>query len=300
MVDGARVQLYGGSHTLEVVGESYYSDNLMQLVDTLTEPAHIRDGRVRLPCNAIMVAETDNPYDANAISLWVSGYKVGHLSREDAAAYRPGLHALKEKHGMEIALEAVIVGSDGIYGVFLSCDPEDFGLLRSNPDEFSPTGRLRTGLSEALGTDESDDSYDLSWLEELPSDTAKRIPKLRKLLDKDPDPMDRHFMFTQLEKDLYSCRDLWESALHEYDAVAEQHHTELVDGMRDALASKFGSVPLIDTYRQAPIRAQKAQDWEASLRWAKRGLDIYGEDAARHEAVEDLEKRAAKAREKLA
>lgn len=292
------VQLYGGSQTLPVVGESYYADALTMLVEAMAEPAHYQAERVRVPCEAIMVAETDNPYDDNAISLWVSGYKVGHLSREDAAAYRPGLLALREKHGLEIALEGVIVGTDGIYGVFLNCDPEDFGLMRDT-EEFRGGSRLRTGLSEALGTDEADGSYDLGWMEGLPSDTAKRIPKLRKLLEEDPDPIDRHFMFTQLEIDLYSCRDLWETALDEYDAVAEQHHAELVDGMRAALLAKFGSIPLIDTYRQGCIRTQKASDWEGSLRWAERGLEMYGKDGARPEAIEDLEKRAAKAREKL-
>lgn len=299
MVDGMKVQLYGGSQTLEVVGESYYADNLKILVNAMAEPAHYQGDRVRVPCQAIMVAETDNPYDDNAISLWVSGYKVGHLSRADAAACRAGLLALQEKHGMQIALEGVIVGNDDILGVFLSFDPEDFGLTGNAPSEARGGGRIRTGLSEALGTDEADDSYDLSWMDELPSDTAKRIPKLRKLLEEEPDPIDRHFMFTQLEKDLYACRDLWETALDEYDAVAEQHHAELVDGVRTALVSKFESLPLIDTYRQACIRTQKAKDWEGSLRWAERGLQMYGDDAARPEVVEDLKKRAAKARDKL-
>jgi hypothetical protein len=300
MVDGMKAQLYEGNQTLQIVGESYYIDNLKMVVDAIARPAHYEGSRVRVPCQAILVAETDNPYDDNAISVWVAGHKVGHLSREDAEAYRPGLLTLREKHGMEIALEGVIVGTDGIYGVFLSCDPEDFGLKRKRSNELSEGSQLRTGLSAALGTDEADDSYDLSWMDELPSDTARRIPKLRQLLEEDPDPIDRHYMFLQLEKDLYSCRDLWESALDEYDAIAERHHIELIESMRAALLSKFGSIPLIDTYRQACIRTQKAQDWEGSLRWAERGLEIYGENAARPEAVEDLQKRAAKARDKLA
>jgi hypothetical protein len=299
MVDGLSVQLYGGRQTLQVVGESFYADDLSMVVQALAEPAHYQGDRVRVPCQVIMVADTDNPHDENAISLWVAGYKVGHLSRDEAAAYRPGLLALKERHGREIALEGVIVGTDGIYGVFLNCDPEDFGLMRTKGDQVQREGQLRTGLSEALGTDQADDTYDLAWMDGLPSDTAKRIPKLRKLLEGDEDPIDRHFMFTQLEQDLYSCRELWDTALDEYDIVTEQHHAELVGSIREALLSKFGSVPLIDTYRQACIRAQKAKDWEGSLRWAERGLEIYGDDAARPEAAEDLQKRASKAHKML-
>jgi hypothetical protein len=299
MVDGMSVQLYEGVQTLAVVGESFYADTLRMLVNAMAEPAHYQGGRVRVPCQAIMVAESDNPYDDNAISLWVSGQKVGHLSREDAAAYRPGLLALREKHGREIALKGVIVGTEGIYGVFLNCDPEDFGLMTHKTKGSRRVGQLRTGLSEASGTDEADDSYDLEWMDGLSPDTAKRIPQLRKLIEQDPDPIDRHFMFTQLEEDLYSCRDLWETALDEYDAITEQHHAELVGGLRAALLLKFGSIPLIDTYRQACIRTQKAGNWEGTLRWAERGLAIYGEDAARAEAVEDLQKRAARARDRL-
>jgi hypothetical protein len=154
-------------------------------------------------------------------------------------------------------------------------------------------------LSEAVYTDEADDSYSLAWMDGLPADVARRILKLRALLEEDSDPISRHFMFTMLEEDLYACRDLWDTALGEYDEVAEQHHSEIVNGLRDALFAKFGSIPLIDTYRQAAIRTQKARDWEASLRWAQRGLDVYGEDAARPEAVEDLRNRAERARAKL-
>ena len=38
---------------------------------------------------AVLVAEPDNPYDANAVSVWVKGLKVGYLSREDARATGP-------------------------------------------------------------------------------------------------------------------------------------------------------------------------------------------------------------------
>jgi hypothetical protein len=297
------VTLFEGGDVLEVVGESFHAENLELIVSQMAQPRHFVRDKLNLPVHAVLKAETDNHYDANAIAVLVGGRMVGHLSRENAAAYRPGLLRLEAQEGQPIALAGNIIGSDGGYGygVFLKHDPEDFGLNTAfkTDNQTSQGARLRTGLSEAMLTDDADDTYDLDWMDELPSDTAKRIPKLRALLEEDPDAIDRHFMFTQLEKDLYACRDLWLTALDEYDEVAERHHDELVEGMRDALCAKFGSVPLIDTYRQAAIRAQKAKDWEASLRWAEQGLTIYGEDAAREDAVEDLQKRADKARDKL-
>jgi hypothetical protein len=306
MVDGMQVTLLeGGRQTLEVVGESHYQDNIHVIVEVFAEPDHYEhrgdDDSVRVPIHAVMVAETNNPYDSNAISLWIGGHKVGHLSRDAAEAYRPGLIDLQKEHGQPIALDGVVVGRPGLYGVFLNNDPEDFGLPGGPRGTIPPPpgAQLRTGLSEATGTDEEDDSYDLSWMDDLSADTVKRIPKLRKLLEEDPDPIDRHFMFAQLEEDLYSCRDLWPTALDEYDQVAEQHHTEMIETIRTALFEKFGRVPLIDTYRQCAIRQQKAKDWEASLRWAERGLGVYGEDAARPEAVEDLKKRVERAKSKM-
>ena len=55
--------------------------------------------RVRLEVYAVLVAEPDNPYDANAVSVWIQGLRVGYLSREDARRYRPGLLALERQHG---------------------------------------------------------------------------------------------------------------------------------------------------------------------------------------------------------
>lgn len=292
--------LYDGDVELEVVGESFHTDSLESIVRQLAQPRHYVHGKLVLPVHAVLKAETDNQHDSNAVAVHVGGMKVGHLSREDAATYRPGLLKLQAREGKPIALAGKIIGSDGVYGVFLKHDPEDFGLDSSvKPDTTTQQARLRTGLSEALATDDADDSYSLEWVDTLPSDKAKRIPRLRALLEDEPDPIDRHYMFTQLEKDLYACRDVWDSALQEYDEVAEQHHAEMVDGMREALLAKFGSVPLIDTYKQAAIRNQKARDWESCLSWAQRGIDVYGEDAARSEAVDDLRKRAERARAKL-
>jgi len=61
-----------------------------------------------------------------------------------------------------------------------------------------------------------------------------------------------------------------------------------MDGIREALFAKFGKIPLLDTYRQMAIRQQKAKNWTEAIRWARRGLSLYGQDAARSEAVDDL------------
>ena len=89
MRDGMEVQLYEGREDLEVVGEASYQDNLWRIVGG----GHSPDGRVREDILAVLAAEPDNPYDANAVTVWIQGLKVGYLSREDPRRYRPGLLA---------------------------------------------------------------------------------------------------------------------------------------------------------------------------------------------------------------
>jgi hypothetical protein len=80
MRDGMEVQLCEGRVDLDVVGEASYQDNLWRVVGGRRAP----DDRVRVDVYAMLVAETGNPHDANAVSVWVQGLKVGYLSRDDA------------------------------------------------------------------------------------------------------------------------------------------------------------------------------------------------------------------------
>ncbi|MGH3944088.1 MAG: HIRAN domain-containing protein [Pseudonocardiaceae bacterium] len=291
--------VYGGSHDLEVVGESHYQDALWRVVGGRTTD------RVRVEVQAALVAESDNVYDPNAISVWIDGMRVGYLSREDAEVYRPGLLALQVREGKSIGLRGVIVGGGiredgpGFLGVWMSHDPADFGLVAIvPPPTLSMRGSMRTGLTEALLTDEKDDSYDLSWLQRLSGDPISAISRLRQLLQHDPDPIDRHFMYCELEERLYRSRDAFSSALAEYDEACVRHDAEM-DGIRDALLAKFGKVPLLETYQQMAIRQQKAKKWPDAIWWAERGLALYAQSAARPEAVDDLERRVAAYRAKL-
>lgn len=299
MRDGMEVQLCDGREDLEVVGEASYQDNLWRVVGGRSSP----EDRVRVDVHAVLVAETNNPYDANAVSVWVMGLKVGYLSRADAQRYRPGLLALEERHGKPIALAGAIVGGGiradgpGRLGVFLEHDPVDFGFRRPPPTPSSES-RMWSGLTNAVATDEADDSYDLSWMHDLPAHDLGAIRMLRRLLEREADPIDRHFMHSHLEGLLYKSRDVFASALDEYDQACRHHDAEM-DGIRAAFVAKWTRVPVLETYKQMAIRQQKAKNFELALWWAERGIAIYGADCARPEAVEDLQERAAAYRAKL-
>jgi HIRAN domain-containing protein len=283
----------GGTQALEVVGESFYQNALWLAVGG---NAH---AYVRHPTTARLFPEPDNAHDANAISVWIEDRQVGHLCRDDAAAYRPGLLNLERIHGAPIGLRGTVVGGgpsprggEKYLGVWLAHDPGEFGV---EVIQTVPYGQMRTGLTEAMASDLEDDSYDLSWWQEIPEDQIEAIAYLRGILVNDPDPIDRHYMFAELEWRLYRQRD---ELIEDYDAICIQHDAEM-GGIRAAMMAKWDRVPVLDTYRQATIRWYKAKDYERAAWWAERGLVVYGDACARPEAVDDLSKRAEASRAKL-
>jgi len=78
----------GGS--LEVVGESHYRN----AIEAVTGGP--RTEGIRTIMWATLVAEHDNPYDPRAVGVFVDGRKVGHLRRDDAAAFWPLIARIEE------------------------------------------------------------------------------------------------------------------------------------------------------------------------------------------------------------
>ncbi|MHB8398004.1 MAG: HIRAN domain-containing protein [Candidatus Limnocylindrales bacterium] len=252
--------------------------------------------------NAILVAEEDNPHDPNAVAVWVQGHQVGHLSREDAVQMRPGLLALQERAGTWIALHGAIAGGGprDTLGVFLRYDPGAFGLpVRAAAAAHHDTGgHVRTGLAEALSMDAEDDRYGLAWVSQVPDDPSEAAEMLASRLASEPEPVSRHFLYAQFEGHLYRLRDSHPDALRLFDEACTSHDAEM-DAIRPALIAMFNRLPLLEVYRQAAIRHQKAHDWEQAVHWARRGLAVYGEDALDPDNVSDLNERIAKYEAKL-
>lgn len=284
--------LLEGYEDLDVVGESRHQDNLWRMLGGQHRP----EVRVRMDVYAMLLAEDGNPYDANAVSVWIDGLMVGYLPRDEARRLRPGLLALQEREGKPIALEGVIAGGGmreggpGRLGVFLRYDPQDFGLGLPSPAPYADA-RLRAALGDNLACSK-DSPYNLVWMHGLPDDDIRGIKTLREALATESNVIGRHFIYAELETALYRCRDTFTSALDDYDKVCRQHDGEM-DSIRSAFMAHWGKVPVLDTYRQMAIRQQKQHDYGQALWWVQRGLALYGDDAARLEAVDDLHKRAA-------
>ncbi len=283
--------LVEGREDLDVVGESHRQENLWRVLGGQHRP----EVRVRMDIYALLLAEDGNPYDANAVSVWIDGLMVGYLPRDEARRLRPGLLALQERKRKPIALEGVIVGGGmrddgpGRLGVFLRYDPEDFGLAAPSEPPYADA-RLRAALGDDLA-DSKDSPYNLVWMHGLPDDDIHGIKVLRNALATESNVIGRHFIYAELEAALYRCRDAFSSALDDYDKVCIQHDDEM-DRIRSACMNYWGKVPVLETYRQMAIRLQKQHEYGRALWWAERGIVLYGDDAARPEAVDDLRRRA--------
>ena len=105
----------------------------------------------------------------------------------------------------------------------------------------------------------------------VPSHRPQAISFLGEVLRTETEPVSRHFAYAQLEQLLYGARDDFPSALQEYDRTCEAHHADLAT-IRPALIKALGGLPLLETYKQAAIRHQKAREWPAALRWAELGI----------------------------
>lgn len=108
-----------GSFSFDIVGESHYQDAIEFVAGGRS------DASARIRKIAMLVPESDNPHDTNAVRVDIEGRRVGYLSRGDAVRYR---NLLKKKGlaGLAMTVDALIVGGwdrgngdRGLFGVKL-------------------------------------------------------------------------------------------------------------------------------------------------------------------------------------
>jgi hypothetical protein len=93
-----------GTFLVDVAGESFYEESFAALCGERTIEG------IRVEVTAQMELCDDNPHDNRAVRVTIQGYPVGHLSREDARAFRRLVRygSLAEHEVFECA--ALIVG----------------------------------------------------------------------------------------------------------------------------------------------------------------------------------------------
>ncbi|MGI5865821.1 MAG: HIRAN domain-containing protein [Myxococcales bacterium] len=218
---------------VEVVGESFYQDALARITGGKRADGH------ELPVVAGLLAESNNKYDPNAIGVWINGFMVGHLSREDAAVYAPVLHPLSAK-GIVGTCPAVIVGGwdrgngdEGHFGVKLKLAPPAFvldleakppdpalkDLLRDLREATTPRARRKV-LEKAAKAGLRDDSREALLLEASKLEVEAALEKAASL------------------KTPQAKRRVLETALAEIkaDEVDDEHQAQQIAWLEQALA----------------------------------------------------------------
>lgn len=71
-----------GQYRIDVAGESFYQNNLTAICGERGIYG------TELEVRAQLELLDDNPYDKHAVRVTIQGLQVGHLSREDARAFR--------------------------------------------------------------------------------------------------------------------------------------------------------------------------------------------------------------------
>ncbi|MGB3439314.1 MAG: hypothetical protein WBA97_11240 [Actinophytocola sp.] len=125
MRDGMRATEITGTDDLHVVGLPGHQDVLWSIVG--------RDAPtpVRQEIHGLLVAEHGNPFDRNAVAVWVGGHRIGRLPDDEAGKLRPGLIRLQRRHRRAVALPGHVGGDRaGGLGVYLNYDADTFGVTQ--------------------------------------------------------------------------------------------------------------------------------------------------------------------------
>lgn len=122
-----QVELFDGDQEFEVAGESKFQDELLTVAGGKTA-----DG-VDIPQHAVLLPETDNKYDPNAVKVLIGMLQVGYLPRHLAKLWQAGILRETAKANKLVAVKARITGGwdrgggdEGHFGVRLYLDPADF------------------------------------------------------------------------------------------------------------------------------------------------------------------------------
>jgi hypothetical protein len=95
-----------GGEEVGVVGESHYQDALTAIAGGKHPES------VSIPTQAVLMPEPENPYDPDAVAVYIAGRKVGHLPRPAAKAYGPVGRRFAEQQQVGVCAATITGGWD--------------------------------------------------------------------------------------------------------------------------------------------------------------------------------------------
>lgn len=119
----APAEVLEGKHELCVVGESFCQDTILKITGPKTPEGFSLNGIATLQC------DPTNPYDRNAVGVYIDGGRVGYLPRDVAAMIAPRIAARRAPCHVRAQINGGWKredGDEGHCGVVLHMpDPED-------------------------------------------------------------------------------------------------------------------------------------------------------------------------------
>lgn len=148
--DEIRDVLAPGGDVLDVVGTAPYQEALQTIADGTP------DSTPDLEKWAHLIPEPDNPWDRNAVAVYIGGRKVGYLPRETSGQYAALLGRLWATTRGRAVCRAVVGGGRrelrSQVGTVSRTDEDQFGvrLALAAPERFDVTQSLRQLTAEEL------------------------------------------------------------------------------------------------------------------------------------------------------
>ena len=144
MVDGLAAHVVAGNDTLEVVVESDDQDILWAVAGLSLEA-------FSTPVTTVLVAEDGNVGRPEAVSVWISGYRVGYLEPEAAVLLREGIIDIVRTTGRAVAVSGIVAsggadadGQHGQMGLWLQHDPTYWDVSVGRVKELPKSPELLT------------------------------------------------------------------------------------------------------------------------------------------------------------
>ncbi len=140
--------LAGKGCFIEVVGESFRRDAIKRVAGEHGTESALQHAQ------AFLYPEPTNPYDANAVMVFIGGEHVGYLNRHDAPHYQPLLLELERSGYMGCCSAAIRGGStesgyEADYGIVLYLAPGSECMVTAQPSgSFLPPEARCTVTSE--------------------------------------------------------------------------------------------------------------------------------------------------------
>lgn len=250
-----------GRYSSDVVGESNYQEAFQRVCG---EPTY--EGVDEFVV-ASLLREPENPYDRNAISVWVDGMRVGYLSKQKALKFRDlvdGIHKQDQVPTCNANIRGGWENSEGrqgLYGIWLDLPSPD-GVVREAPPSFE---------NQVLAAWRNRDIDQTTALFAVPVSHFT---------------LDRHYLLQGIVEEAFDARaiDLRMARLCEELAwIYIREFPRYARSLKasDKLLGGTGSLPVVPTFRRLATLLTEKGDYSKAIEVCEIGISLGVDDGTK-------------------